>query len=129
MYKSSKAAANNRVLYKIMERKTIKSQYIIEFTEHESFVKDSLFSSIKYDYCLFKKPDLNLKMLIWQKKEKRINFTIQELFNLLHNQVKYLIERLSLIMNSKNQNISLSIYASSILELSNLKIFRKTCGS
>lgn len=84
---SSKSIANNRVLQKIMQRKTIKSPYIVEFAEHESFVKDSLFSTTKFDFCLFKRPDFDLKMVLQIRREKKVDFTIQELFNLFKNQV------------------------------------------
>jgi hypothetical protein len=79
------------VSQKINKRKQIKSKYIISLIEHETLQKEKLFKKSKFDFCFFKKPTFDLKMVIDIKKETKIGLTTYELETLLRDQVIYFI--------------------------------------
>ena len=73
---------------KIQLRKSLKNDYIIPLYEHESYTKESLFKNKKMDFCFFKKPDFDLKMVLQVRKDKQFKITLTELETLLKNQVE-----------------------------------------
>lgn len=72
---------------KIGARKKIDSKYVIPLTEHEAFQKETMFDQTNLDYCFFRRPTFDLKLVMEVKKERSTGLTTLELETLLRHQV------------------------------------------
>jgi hypothetical protein len=87
VYKSQKGKSYDRVKEKIQKRKRIKSKYITPLIEHETLQKETLFKKTTIDFCFYKRPTFDLKMVMEVKKETKTGLTTYELEVLLKHQV------------------------------------------